>query len=86
MYLSMLKVLSFLNQIPYRTFGDFIAQSKRFKTKPAHFDELTQIVIEGTYHNLTPLRQVVEQVFNEFESLFEELGLELYDDNIDPNK
>lgn len=86
MYLHMLRVLSFLNQIPYRTFGDFIAQSKIFKTKPEHFDKLTQIIVEGTYQNLARLKEIVEQVFSEFENLFEELGLDLYDDNVDPNR
>lgn len=86
MYLHMLIVLSFLNQMPYRTFSELIVQSKKFKTKPEHFNDLTNIIIDGTHRNLGQLKKAVEEVFTEFESIFEELGFALYDNNVDPNK
>lgn len=86
MYLHMLIVLSFLNQIPYVTFAKFIAQSKKFKIKPRYFGELTEIIISGNYQALSDLKNVVETVFSEFEDMLEELGFDPYDDNVDPNK
>lgn len=86
MYLHMLRVLSFLNQNPYTTFAKFIEESKKFKTKPEYFEELTQIVVDGKYQNFAKLQKVVEQVFTEFENIFDKLGFDLYYDNVDPNK
>lgn len=86
MYLHMLVVLAFLNQTPYVTFSQFISQSKGFKVKPRSFEELTRIVIDGAYRDLSRLEKVVVFVFNEFEKMFEGFGVELYDDNVDPNK
>ena len=86
MYLHMLKVLSFLNQTPYKTFSEFISQSKKFETKPGHFDELTRIIIDGEYQGLPNLKQAVVNVFTEFEGIFEELGFDLYDHDVDPSK
>ncbi|MBN1295058.1 MAG: hypothetical protein JXB48_24705 [Candidatus Latescibacteria bacterium] len=86
MYLHMLRVLSFLNQHPYTTFSKFIEESMRFKTKPRHFYELTKIVVEGKYQHLTGLRKTTEKVFSEFENIFDELGFDLYYDNLDPGK
>ena len=86
MYLWMLKILSYLNQKPYITFVKFITQSKKFKTKPKHFNDLTKIVVSGKYQEITKLKKIVEQVFTEFEDIFEQLGFDLYYDNVDPNK
>lgn len=86
MYLWMLKILSYLNQKPYTTFVKFISQSKEFKTKPEHFGDLSKIIIDGEYQNLEKLKKVTEQVFTEFENIFERLGFDLYYDNVDPNK
>ena len=85
MLLHMLKVLSFLNKTPYKTFSTFITQAKMFKLKPAHFDELADMVINGKFHNLNRIRQLVEFVFSEFEEIFRDLGFRLSDDNFDPN-
>ncbi len=85
-YLHMLRVLSLLNQTPYVTLSQFISQSKEFMTKPKAFDELTQIIIDGKYQNFPHLKKVVMNVFTEFESIFEELGFDLYDEDVDPNK
>ena len=86
MYLHMLVVLAFLNRTPYTTFSQFIAESRRFETKPDSFEELTRIVTDGTYQNLSRLGKVVADVFAEFEEIFAELGAELYDDSVDPDE
>lgn len=86
MCIHMLRVLSFLNQTPYKTFSEFISQSREFSTKPAQFDELTEIIVEGRYQDFVQLKDVVTHVFCDFENIFEGLGVELYDDNVDPGK
>lgn len=82
----MLITLTFLNQKPYTTFAKFIEEAKKFKKKPEHFDDLLQIIIEGKYQDFAKLQKVVEQVFTEFENIFDELGFDFYYDNVDPNK
>ena len=86
MYLRMLIILSFLNQTPYKTFSEFISQSRKFKNKPEHFDELTRIIVDGEYQDLPNLKQAVVNVFTEFEAIFDELGFDLYDHDVDPSK
>ncbi len=86
MYLNMLRVLSFLNQKPYKTFATFVAQARKFTIKPKHFGRLTRIIIDGKYQNFDKLRIVVERVFAEFERILERQGVKLYDDNVDPSK
>ena len=81
----MLIVLSFLNQTPYVTFARFISQAKTFKVKPVSFEALINILVQGTYQDLGLLEEIVVSVFSQFEMIFQELGIELYDDNVDPN-
>jgi hypothetical protein len=81
----MLIVLSFLNQTPYVTFARFISQARGFEVKPANFDLLTDTVIGGTYQDLRALEGEVVNVFSQFEAIFEQLGVELYDSDIDPD-
>jgi hypothetical protein len=85
MTLHMLIVLSFLNQTPYITFARFVAQARAFELKPAGFDALLDTIVQGSYQDVGALRATVEGVFEQFEAIFEALGVELYDDNIDPN-
>jgi len=85
-YWWMLKLLALLNQKPYTTFAKGTTQAKKFKTKPAHFEDLTRLIIEGKYQNLPRLRKIIQQVFTEFENIFEQQGFDLYYDNFDPNK
>lgn len=81
----MLINLSFLNQTPFITFSKFISQARTFEIKPAGFDSLIDIAVQGTYQDLQMLEKIVSGVFGEFESIFEGLNIELYDNNIDPN-
>src|SRR5262245_16578550 len=85
MALNMLIVLSFLNQTPYVTFARFIAHARTFPVKPAAFETLLDILVQGTYQDLPRLEAVVTVVFSQFETIFEELGVELYDRDVDPN-
>ena len=52
---------------------------------PAFIDELLDMLVQGSYRAFARLRTMVEGVFSQFESLFESLGVELYDRDIDPN-
>jgi hypothetical protein len=81
----MLIELSLLNQSPYVTFARFISQSRTFEVKPDSFDALVDVVVQGSYQDLQTLEEKVVSVFSQFERIFEELGVELYDDDIDPN-
>jgi len=85
MVIEMLKLLSFLNQVPYVTASRIIAQAKDFRIRPKSFGKLLEMAINGGYHDLTALRQVTVAVFEEFETIFDDLGLSLYDDDYDPN-
>ncbi len=85
-FMHMLVVLSFLNQTPYSTFSQFVTQAVQFPMKPDGFDELTAIMVEGNYRDLSRLEDTVTTVFEGFEQLFDDLGVELYYDNIDPNR
>jgi hypothetical protein len=86
MVLGMLKTLSFLNRSPFKTFSEFIARSRKFRVRPVHFDELTQILVEGKYQDLPALEKVSVIVFAEFEKIFARHGFRLYDDNFDPGR
>jgi hypothetical protein len=81
----MLIELSFLNQSPYVTFARFISQSRTFAVKPESFDALADLVVEGSYQDLQTLEAHVVSVFSQFERIFEESGVELYDGDVDPN-
>ena len=81
----MLIVASLLNQTPYVTFARFISQARDFKIKPADLDVLFDTVVQGTYQDLRALEKSVVSVFSQFESIFGELGIELYDADLDLN-
>ncbi|MCP4583718.1 MAG: hypothetical protein GY839_19075 [candidate division Zixibacteria bacterium] len=85
MFLQMLKEVSFLNQTPYVTYSTYISQAKGFKLRPGTFDELIEMMESGSYTDLASLKRIVEKVYTEFEVIFEDLGFDLYYDNVDPN-
>jgi hypothetical protein len=86
MIMEVLKLLSYLNQSPYVTASRMISQAMEFRTRPDSLNGLLDIAIQGEYQDLVALRDVTVAVFEEFETIFESLGLPLYDDNIDPGK
>jgi hypothetical protein len=79
-----LVTLSFLNCTPYVTFARMVETARTFETKPARLDELLDVIVEGKYTDLASMRSVLAEVFTEFEEMFEERGLDLLDNNIDP--
>jgi hypothetical protein len=85
MILQILKLLSFLNQTPYVTANRMLSQAKEFGIKPRSFERMRDMVVEGGYQGFTALREVTVAVFEEFETIFENLGIALYDEDIDPN-
>jgi hypothetical protein len=85
MTLHMLIVLAFLNQTPYVTFARFVAQARAFELKPASFDTLLDAIVQGDYRDHAAVRATVQDVFSQFEGIFEALGIQLYDSSIDPN-
>jgi len=85
MLLQMLKILAFLNHTPFVTFSSFIAQAREFKIKPERFDDLIDIMVNGRYTALDNLADVVTDVFNQFETQFDELDIDPYYNEVDPN-
>jgi len=53
--------------------------------KPADFETLNDALAQGVSRDLPSLQAAVTNVFTQFEKIFEELGVELYDDDVDPN-
>ena len=83
MFLRMLKILSFINMTPFITFSSFISQAKKFERKPEDFNKLINIMIQGKYSDLLTLKNVVVDVFVQFESIFKEHGIDLYGGDLD---
>ena len=83
--LVLLQVLALINQRPFVTFARYIAQARQFPIKPDRFDDLLDILVQGTYQDLPHLREVVLAVFAGMEIIFEQRGIHLYDDPLDPN-
>ncbi len=77
--------LSLLNQTPYTTFARFVSEARTFAIKPPEFDYLLKLIVEGAYQDLQKLENLVVSVFSQFEEIFEDLGIELYDENINLN-
>lgn len=82
MALHMLITLAFLNETPYITFARFITQAREFALKPADFDRLLDILVQGMYQDLSALRTVVVAVFSQFEAIFASLDIELYNHDL----
>lgn len=86
MIIEILKLLSFLNHEPYVTAPRMFAQARNFRTKPPSLDRLLNVAVNGDYQDLAAMREVSIAVYEELETIFEKLGLPLYDDNLDPNR
>ena len=81
---NMLVELSLLNQTPYITMSRFISQARSFTVKPARFGELMDLIVSGGYPDLPLLEELTVEVFEGFEAIFAELGIELYYSSLDP--
>ncbi len=84
--LHLLRVLALVNRQPFVTFARYIAQARRFALKPEGFDDLLDILAQGTYPDLPRLGQVMRSVFAGVEAIFAAQGLHLYADPLDPNQ
>jgi hypothetical protein len=83
--LHLLKMLAFLNQTPFITFGRFIHQAREFKIKPTRFDELLNLLVFGSYRDVDKVGEICRAVFNGLEEIFREHGIELFNDKLDPH-
>lgn len=81
---NMLVTLSLLNQTPYITMSKFITQARTFTVKPPRFDELLDFIVSGGYTDLPLLKELTVEVFEGFEAILNELGVELYHASLDP--
>jgi len=74
----MLEVLSFLNAVPFVTFGRFIAQAQKFSTKPKNWDQLVAL-FNTAIPDPVVFAGLVDEVITDFEHIFESRGCSLYD-------
>lgn len=84
--LQLLRVLALVNCRPFVTFARYIAQARQFAIKPERFDDLLDILVQGTYPDLPRLGEVMRAVFAGVEALFAAQGFDLYADSLDPNQ
>ncbi|UCD05716.1 MAG: hypothetical protein JSV98_00300 [candidate division WOR-3 bacterium] len=68
--LSVLKMLSFINGKPYTSSGRFITEAKKFKKKPAGFDEFIKLVSTARYHDWRDLEKHAIKLFKGIEDYF----------------
>ncbi len=83
--MRVLQILALINRQPFVTFARYIAQARQFPIKPERFDDLLDILVQGTYRDLPHLGEVTLAVFAGMEQIFEARGIHLYDDPLDPN-
>ncbi len=83
---QMLVVAAFLNERPFTTFSAYIREARRFQLKPDHFDELLDVVVQGSYADLGQVQDMLLAAFSGFETLFAAEGVPLYDNSLDPRR
>lgn len=83
--LHLLHVLALVNRHSFTTFARYIPEARGFAVKPEGFDELLDLLVRGEYADLARLGQVMWAVFAGVERIFEERGVRLYADPLDPN-
>lgn len=81
----LLEVLAYLNQQPFTTFSRFITEARKLQIKPDRLDDLLDLLVNGTYQNLPKVKEACLAVFASLEKLFKEHGIELFNDELDPN-
>lgn len=81
--MQVLKLMAFLNKIPYTTLGSFVTQARSFKIKPEGFDEFIEIIVNGRYVNLKILENSSRRLFIGIEKFFvEKMGPDIYDSSL----
>jgi hypothetical protein len=83
--LHLLKILAFINQEPFVTFSHFIPQARRFAIKPDRMHDFLDLFVNGSYQDLDEVGEISLAVFKSMEEIFRQNGVELYDDELDPN-
>ncbi|MDO9088377.1 MAG: hypothetical protein Q7U53_19385 [Anaerolineaceae bacterium] len=83
--LHLLQILSLINQQPFTTFSQLISQAGEFKIKPDRFNDLLDLLVNGTYQDLEKVREICLVVFGSLENIFRQNGIDLYKDKLDPN-
>jgi predicted nucleotidyltransferase len=85
MMVSILKILSFINQRPFKTLSEFVHQALKFEIKPSDLGNLIEIVSKGKFYELDELKTITEKIFEQVEKIIEEHGIDPYDADFDPN-
>lgn len=83
--LHLLQILSFINQQAFTTFSQFISQAREFQIKPERFDDLLDVIVNGTYQDFKLVKEMCLAVFGSLEEIFRVNGIELYNDELDPH-
>lgn len=82
MVVEVLIIMSYLNRTPYKTMNAYIPTSKTFKIKPAAFETLIDVFINGKYQNLKVLEEISANVFSNLEKKLESKVLTLYSNTL----
>ena len=78
-----LKFMAFINATPYKTLGSFITQSRRFTHKPRGFDDFLDVIVDGTFLDLSLLKQRAGEVFAGIEAYLAQVDhTPLYDSDL----
>ena len=83
MVLDMLQLVSLLNETPYTTLALFVPEARRLPHQPAAFGALLDLFVEGRHGETDRLRELIVQVVDEFEALYEERGIPLGEGDLD---
>ncbi len=81
--MQVLKLMTFINETPYKTLGSFITQARKFKLKPEGFNEFIDIIVDGSYRDLEKLEQRATQLLVGIEDHFKKkFGENIYDSDL----
>lgn len=83
--LHTLHMLALLNQHSFTTFSRYIEESRTFTIRPERLRNLLDILVQGRYWDLAALRDVMWSVFEDMEKIFAGYGIQLFEDELDPN-
>lgn len=83
--LNVLKILAMINQQPFTTFSRFITEARQFKIRPERLDDMLDLLVFGNYRELQIVKEVCLAVFQSIEEIFNQNGIELFADELDPN-
>lgn len=76
--------LSLLNRQPYTTFSRFISEGRALPLRPDAFDEIVDLLVQGSYTDLGQVAAVAWKFYASLEQLWMAQGVALTDESIDP--